>query len=119
MSLREDYSGVCTGGFHDDMAVVFQAGVDFVGTATTPGVAYPQLQTALNNSSTAGVRVFTVTIDTTFEPDNLRLNGIHQQTYFAGIIDALSHEGIYGMYVNLKLNVSDTLVTSVDFNFIL
>jgi len=117
MSLREDYSGVCTGGFHDDMATVFQAGIDFVGTSGSPGVAYAQLQTALNNSSAAGVRVFTVTIETSFETDNLRLNGVHQETYFNGIIDALSHEGIYSTYVTLALNISDTLTTSVDFKF--
>ena len=61
--------------------------------------------------------MFTVTVDTTFEPDNLRLNGVHQQTYFAGIIDALSHEGIYDMYIDLVLNTTDTLTTSVDFKF--
>lgn len=117
MSLREDYSGVCTGGFHDDMATVHQAGIDLVGTQAVPGTGYAQLQTALNNSSAAGIRVFTVTVDTVFEPDNLRLDGIHQQTYFAGIIDALAHEGIYSMYVTLALNTTDTLVTSVDFQF--
>ena len=117
MSLREDYSGVCTGGFHDDMATVFQAGVDFVGTAGSPGVAYATLSTAIGTAAAAGTRIFTVTVDTTFEPNSLRLNGIHQQTYFAGIIDALAHEGIYEMYVGLSLNTSQTTATSVDFNF--
>lgn len=117
MSLREDYSGVCTGGFHDDMATVFQAGVDFVGTAGSPGAAYSDLSTALQNAAAAGTKVFTVTVETSFETSNLRLNGIHQSTYFAGIIDALSHEGIYSMYVGLNLNTSLTTTTSVDFNF--
>jgi len=117
MSLREDYSGVCTGGFHDDMATVFQAGVDFVGTQASPGTAYATLSTALSNAALAGTKVFTVTVETTFEPNNLRLNGIHQQTYFAGIINALAAEGIYSMYVGLSLNTSQTTATSVDFAF--
>jgi len=117
MSLREDYSGVCTGGFHNDMATVFQAGVDYVGTAATPGVAYSALSTALNTSASAGTKIFTVTIDVTFEPDNLKLNGIHQKTFFDGILDALNHEGIYSDYVTLALNTSDTLTTKIDFNF--
>ena len=117
MSLREDYSGVCTGGFHDDMAVVFQAGVDLVGTQAIPGTGYSQLQTALNNSSAAGIKVFTVTVETAFEPTNLRLNGAHQQAYFAGIINALAYEGIYSAYISLSLNISDTLTTSIDFKF--
>lgn len=117
MSLREDYSGVCTGGFDDDMAAVFQAGIDLVGTQASPGVAYPTLSTALNTSAAAGTKIFTSTVDTAFEPDNLKLNGVHQQTYFAGILDALAHEGIYSIYVSLALNTSDTLTTKVDFNF--
>ena len=117
MSLREDYSGVCTGGFHDDMATVFQAGIDLVGTAGSPGTGYTQLQTALNSSAAAGIKVFTVTVETAFEPTNLRLNGVHQQTYFAGILDALAHEGIYSAYITLALNTSDTQTTSVDFQF--
>jgi len=117
MSLREEYSGVCTGGFHDDMATVFQAGVDFVGTEGSPGAAYADLSTALSNAAAAGTKTFTVTVDTSFETDNLRLNGIHQQTYFAGIIDALAHEGIYSTYVSLSLNTSQQLVTSINFNF--
>jgi len=117
MSLREDYSGTCTGGFESDMAVVFQAGVDFIGTELAPGIAYPVLSTALNASATAGIKVFTSTVDVTFEPDNLKLGGIHQDTYFAGILDALAHEGIYSMYVSLVLNTSDTLTTKIDFNF--
>ena len=117
MSLREDYSGTCTGGFHDDMATVFQAGVDFVGTAGSPGSAYSSLSTALSNAAATGTKIFTVTVDTSFEVNNLRLNGIHQQTYFAGIIDAMAAEGIYSMYVGLSLNTSQTTTTSVDFNF--
>jgi hypothetical protein len=117
MSLREDYSGTCTGGFHDDMGTVFQAGVDFIGTAGSPGIAYPTLSTGLNTAATQGSTEFTISVDTSFEPDNLRLDGIHQQTYFAGILQALAAEGIYSMYVTLTLNTSLTTSTGVDFKF--
>lgn len=117
MSLKEDYSGVCTGGFDSDMMTVYQAGVDYVGTLALPGIAYPQLSTALMNSAGAGIKNFTASILVTFEPDNLKLGGIHQQTYFAGIIDALTHEGIYSMYVALSLNTTNTVDLKVDFNF--
>lgn len=117
MSLREDYSGDCTGGFHDDMATVFQAGVDFIGTEIAPGSAYSALSTGLANAAAAGTKVFTVTVETSFEVNNLRLNGVHQQSYFAGILQALAAEGIYSMYVGLSLNTSQTTTTSIDFNF--
>ena len=117
MSLREDYSGDCTGGFHDDMSTVFQAGADFIGTEIAPGTAYASLSTALANAAAAGTKVFSVTVETSFEVNNLRLNGVHQQSYFAGIISALAAEGIYSMYVSLSLNTTDTLTTSVDFKF--
>ncbi len=119
MSLKEDYSGVCTGGFDSDMATVFQAGFDYVGTQTSPGPAYTAISTALSAAAAAGTKVLTVTTDVTFEPSNLKLNGIHQQTFFAGALDALAHEGIYSMYVSLTLNTSDTAVTKIDFNFVM
>ena len=117
MSLREDYSGDCTGGFHNDMATVHQAGVDFVGTEGSPGAAYSALSTGLADAATKGLDSFTITVSVTFEPDNLKLNGKHQQTFFAGIEDALSAEGIYPFYVTLALNTADSLDTKVDFNF--
>lgn len=117
MSLREDYSGACTGGFHDDMATVFQAGADYVGTAASPGAAYAGLSNGLAEASAKGLKLFTITESVAFEPDNLKLGGVHQQTFFAGIIDALAHEGIYSQYVGLSLNTSDTLDTKIDFTF--
>jgi hypothetical protein len=118
MSLKTDYSGVCTGGFDAEMLTVFEAGRDLVTTlAGGAGSANAQLSGALTAAASAGEKVFTETVLTTFEPNNLRLNGVHQQTYFAGIIHGLALEGIFSMYISLSLNTSDSSSTSVDFNF--
>jgi len=115
MSLREDYSGVCTGGFHSDMALVHQAGIDFVGTTALPGTAFSAVQTALDTAATTGTKVFTVSVDTTFETASLVLGGLHQSTYFAGIINALDAEDIYSPYVTLALTTGAS--TAVTFSF--
>lgn len=110
MSLKTDYlDGV--NGFTQQMADVFSQGKTFV--ATNSGV----LTTALQSAASKGQKKFTVTIETTFEPANLRLNGLHLQTYLAGILSALSDEDIYNYEVSLALNTSLTTTTSIDFNF--
>ena len=110
MSLKTDYLDGANG-FTLQMAGVFAAGESFV--TTNLATLTSELQTAASK----GLKAFTVTIETTFEPANLRLNGTHQATYFAGIITALSVEDIYNYEASLSLNVSDTTTTSVDFKF--
>lgn len=110
MSLKTDYyDGV--NGFNTKMNDVFVAGQGFV-TANSANLT-AQLQAA----AAKGLKAFKINIITTFEPSNLRLNGTHQATYFAGITNQLGTEEIFDYEVSLALNTSDQTDTSVDFNF--
>ena len=110
MSLKTDYfDGV--NGFNTKMNDAFVAGQ---GLVTTNLAA---LTSALQAAAAKGQKQFTVNLITTFEPANLRLNGFHQQSYFAGIINQLGNEEIYDYEIKLKLNTSDATNTSVDFLF--
>jgi len=110
MSLKTDYLDGANG-FTQKMNDVFVAGQGLVTTNLAT------LTSELQAAAAKGLKEFTVTVLTTFEPGNLRLNGIHQQSYFAGIMNQLGAEEIYDYEVSLKLNTSDITTTSVDFKF--
>ena len=110
MSLKTDYLDGANG-FTQKMNDAFVAGQGFVTASSAT------LTTELQAAAAKGLEEFTVNILTTFEPANLRLNGIHQESYFAGITHQLGTEEIYDYEVTLSLNTSDTTTTSVDFNF--
>jgi DsbC/DsbD-like thiol-disulfide interchange protein len=110
MSLKTDYLDG-SNGFTQQMADVFAQGELFVSSNSVA------LASALQTAASKGQKKFTVTIETTFEPANLRLNGLHLQTYLAGIQAALASEDVYNYEVTLALNTSLQTTTSIDFNF--
>lgn len=110
MSLKTDYLDGANG-FTQKMMDVFSAGKAFVVASSTV------LTNALQTAASKGQRKFTVSIETTFEPANLRLNGLHLSTYIAGIKAGLADEDIYEYEVTVVLNTSLTTTTSIDFNF--
>lgn len=91
--------------------VTLSGGVDAVNNPNTI------LSSGLAVAALAGKVKFTINVPTYFETSNLRLKGIHLATYLAGIVDEMAIEGIYSPYFTLALNTSDTLATSIDFNF--
>lgn len=110
MSLKTDYYDG-PNGFNTKMLDVFDAGVAFVtANAAT-------LTNALQAAAAKGQKTFTVNVITTFEPANLRLEGTHMDTHFAGILNEMGTQDIYNYEVSLSLNTSDTTTTSIDFNF--
>ncbi len=110
MSLKTDYLDGANG-FTQQMAGVFAAGESFV--TTNLATLTSELQTAASK----GLKAFTVTILTTFEPANLRLEGTHLATYLAGIEAALADEEIFNYEALLSLNTTDATTTSIDFAF--
>lgn len=110
MSLKTDYLDG-SNGFTQQMADVFDQGKSFVAANMSA------LTSALQLAASKGQKKFVVTVETTFEPANLRLNGLHLQTYLAGIQAALADQDIYNYEVTLALNTSLTTTTSIDFNF--
>ena len=110
MSLKTDYYDG-PNGFNTKMNDVFVAGQDFVTAQSAI------LTNELQASAASGLKTFTVKILTTFEPANLRLEGTHMDTYFAGILNQMGTEEIYNYEVTLALNTGDITDTYVDFNF--
>ena len=110
MSLKTSYLDG-SNGFTQQMADVFAQGEAFVAANLTT------LTNALQSAASKGQKKFLVTIETIFEPANLRLNGLHLQTYLAGIKAALASEDVYEYEVSLSLNTSLTTTTSIDFSF--
>lgn len=107
-------SGDSTQILEDGDVITLSGGVDEISATS---VVNATLSSGLIAAAAAGNTSFTINVLTNFEPTNLRLKGVHQQTYFAGIIHELAEQGIFSMYVSLVLNTSDTASTSVDFKF--
>ena len=110
MTLKTDYFDGASG-FTAQMAGVFALGEAFVVTNSAT------LTTELQTAASKGLKAFVINIITSDEPANLRLNGIHLDTYLAGIEAQLAQEDIYNYEVTLSLNTSDATDTSIDFTF--
>lgn len=80
--------------------------------------SYSTLLQGLQAAASAGKSVFSVSVPTTDNPTYLRLKGNYLNAYFSGIYYALDKEGIFNTYeVTLALDMSDTTITKVTFNF--
>jgi len=110
MSLKTDYLDGANG-FTQKMAAVFAAGEQWVVDNRAAIVS------GLSTAASAGKKSFTITILTSFETVNLRLQGTHMSTYFDGIIRAMADEEIYSYEVTPSLDTSDITTTSVILSF--
>lgn len=115
MSLKTDYFDGATG-LQSKLNDAFDEGVAYVTTNLTA------LQSALLSAAAQGSTKFTVTITGTgaLNAGYLRANNgdnLLLKAFFAGIQDGLAAEDIYNYECSLKLNVSDTINTNVDFLF--
>ncbi len=111
MSLRTDYD------LSTALSTAYQAGVDYIGTLASPGVAYADLSAGLSDAASKGKEAFTITVSVTHAPDTLKLQNKYWDSFQAGIITALAAEGIFSYEVTLALNTEDTNDTKVDFTF--
>ena len=112
MTLKTDYLDGATG-LTQKMAAVFAAGEAFVTTNNAAILAN------LLAAASSGKTNFTSTHQTSFETVNLRLEGTHMNTYFAGIIKGFADEGFYSYEVAPSLDTSDTVDTFVILTFTL
>lgn len=110
MSLKTDFFDGVTG-FNSQMNDVFDQGELFVTTNLAALTAELQANAARGN------RTFKVTIVTSFEPQNLRLRGLHMKCYLAGIQSQLAVQDVYAHECVPSLNTDDTMETKIDFNF--
>ena len=113
MTLKTDYLDGATG-LTQQMAAVFDAGVLFVSTTN-----YAAIQADLLAAASSGRSTFTSTHTVSFETANLRLEGTHMDTYFAGIVKGFADEGVWSYEVTPSLDTSDTQTTSVILTFTL
>jgi len=113
MTLKTDYLDGATG-LTEKMQAVFDAGVLFVSTDNIAAIKADLLVAASSGKSS-----FTSIHQTSFETVNLRLEGTHMDTYFAGIIKGFADEGIYSYEVSPSLDTSDTVDTFVILTFTL
>jgi hypothetical protein len=108
MSLRTDYTGTLDA----KLAAARAAGLSFV---TIDNLA--SITTDMAAQANKGVKSFTLTYATTFQPDDLRLNGPLWEAYKSGILQGLSSEDIMGNEVIVSLNTADTVSTRVNLTF--
>ena len=113
MSLRTDYFDGATG-LHQKCNDAFDAGGAFV-TANSAAIS-----TSLKDNAAAGKTKFTLSITTAFSSVILRGNAganLITKAYLAGIQSQLAVEDIYSYEVVPTLNILDTVITKIDFNF--
>lgn len=95
------------------VALVIQEGVAASGQ-------YAVLQSALKDAASQGKTKFTVSLISNYNPGAVRANNgdnLLKKAHFAGIQQGLATAQIYNYECELKLNVSDSVSTRIDFNF--
>jgi hypothetical protein len=110
MSLKTDFLDGANG-FTQQMADVFAQGEAFITTNLAT------ITTQLQENAGKGLKKFKISLTGPFEPANLRLKGLHMETYFSGIRAALLAEDIYMYEVQISLNTNDTIDTKIDLDF--
>lgn len=118
MSLRDQYFAGLTG-LTQKLQDAHDAGVALVGTGTGVG-QWDAITTGLQTNAAAGLKVFTITVPTTYLPAALRGNkgdNLILKAYLSGITEQLSNQLIYDFECTPTLNTSDTVTTSIDLNF--
>jgi hypothetical protein len=113
MSLKTDFFDGASG-LQTQMDNAFTAGSAFVTASLTT------LSAALIANAAQGLTKFTVSIASNDNPVALRGNKGHNlylKSYLAGVQAGLAAQQVYNYECHLELNVSDTVTTSIDFNF--
>lgn len=113
MSLKTDYFDGVTG-LHQKMDAAFAAGAAFVATNSVA------LSAALKDNAQKGLTKFTVSFDTSDNPAYFRNNAgdnLYKKSYFDGIVSALMDQNIYTYECTLALDLSDTVIVTIDLNF--
>lgn len=122
MPLKDAFYQNSTG-LLQKMKDAHDAAVAWVGTATAGPVytgEYLAIQTGLTENAAKGLRVFTVSIATTYLPTVLRGNSGNNlilKAYLSGITEALSTNLVYSYECTPALNTTDPVITKIDLNF--
>lgn len=118
MALRDAYFEGASG-LTAKLLAAHDAGVALVGAAAGQG-QYNAIVTGLEANAALGLKEFTVSITTTYNPAALRNNGgdnLIIKAYLSGVSEALSSQHIYDYECTPALNADDPDVTKIDLNF--
>lgn len=110
MSLKTDYTDG-PNGFNQKMADAATAGGQWVTDNSA------NITAKLQENAAKGLKKFTITLGVTFEPNNLRLRGVHWESFRSGIIGQLISEDIYAYECTPELNTDDNVETRIDLIF--
>jgi hypothetical protein len=108
MSLRTDYTGAL------DTAL---AAARTAGNTSVTVTSLVAIMTAMAAAAASGTKTFTVTIPTIFQPVDLRSEGPLWLAYKSGILQGLASEDLMEGDVEVAIDLSDTISTSVSLNF--
>ena len=108
MSLRTDY----TGALDTALSASRLAGFESI-TITSLASITTQMATA----AAAGLKTFTITLAVAHQPTDMRSEGPLWDAYRSGILQGLYSEDLMGSDIEVVIDLSDTLVTSVSLNF--
>jgi len=114
MSLKTDFYDGSTG-LLTQCDNAFAAGVTFITTDNLTS-----LSDDLKEQAAFGLTTFTLTYVTSYNPVALRGNkgnNLILKSYLAGVVSGLAEQSIYAFECTPKLNVTDTVTTSIDLNF--
>jgi len=113
MSLRSNF----TGALDAKLAEARAAGRNVVIDRNNEPDPVSGLSNAMAAAALQGKKSFTYNAPATFQPEDLRLDGDLWQAYRSGILQGLFEQDIMANEVDVKLNVSDQVNTSVDIIF--
>jgi len=110
MSLRTNF----TGALDTKLVEAHDAGVTFIATTN---LAF--LTTQMATAAASGLKKFTVNLNPSFQPTDLRLGGNLWYAYQSGVLSALAAEGVMGNEIVATLDKTDavTLVMALTFSF--
>ena len=108
MSLRTTY----TGALNTKLVEARTSGRDFIIVTNLAAIT-----TALNTNAAKGLTTFTVNLVLSYQTADLRLKGNLWEAYKTGLLEGLAQQDIMGNECIPVINLSDSLITSVDLNF--
>jgi hypothetical protein len=107
MTLRSDYGAALSAAF----IAAKDAGISLI--TTNLAAISSDMQTA----AAKGLKDFIITLTTSFQPDDLKLEQDLWEAYVSGILFQLASEELFGNEVSISLNTSDNQQLKVDLNF--
>jgi hypothetical protein len=108
MSLRTAY----TGALDSKLAQARTSGRDFIVITNLATI-----NTALLTNANSGLKKFTINLVLSYQTADLRLKGNLWEAYKTGILEGLAQQDIMGNECVPVMNLSDSVITSVDLNF--